>query len=206
MKKIIIVLSVAYAVNTNAGEKNNQGTIITTHRGDEITMSIVPERKVNIQNSATTKVIAIGKPEPVLLNGKEIHKFTEEDFSKITTRENIKVWGDEYVKFNTMLDAIIEEEKKLLPPGKYTYKLNQMVVDEYGYIAYYETEGIKLCVNGANQFTKTTTSLEDQAIASAINNKIAPAIDKMRYTPFILDGKARAYISSHGYTFTVDTE
>ncbi len=181
-------------------EKKRYGETIITQRGDEITFSIPKEREVIVGNKVKRKVTT-EKPKPVLINGEKIyhHEDDEKDRWK-GTEADIKT-VDEYRLFRKMIDSAIATEIGHLPPGYYQYEMSNMVVDERGYIAYYETKGIVQYHPASNPFTKSRTTPVNPTSAYIINGIIARQANKMRYTPLIINDESIAYLTAFGYSY-----
>lgn len=181
-------------------ERESYGETIVTTRGDEITFSKPKEREVLVGNKVKRKVTT-EKPKPVLINGKKIYHHEDDEKNQWKDTEADIKTVEEYLFFRKMIDSAIAKEIAHLPPGYYQYEMSNMVVDERGYIAYYETKGIVQYHPASNPFTKHRTTPVNRTSAYIINGIIARQANKMRYTPLIINGKPIAYLTAFGYSY-----
>ncbi len=196
----IAALCALFLLSSFRQEKENYGETIVTKRGDEITFTRPKEREVQVGNKLKRKVTT-EKPKPVLINGKKIyhHEDDEKDLWKGTEADTKTI--EEYLLFRKMIDSAIATEITHLPPGYYQYEMSNMVVDERGYIAYYETKGIVQYHPASNPFTKPRTTPVNPTSAYIINGIIARQANKIRYTSLIINGEPTAYLTAFGYSY-----
>lgn len=196
MKSIVSALLSFICLPLLAQEKEG-GNTITTFSGDEVTMSVVSARTINIKGKKVEKVV--DKPRPLLLNGKEIYNHFWEENEAVYETEAHKKSMEEHTKYQMMIDELATEEKKQLKEGEYALHLTNMVVNEQGYIVYYETKGLE---QYHKKLRGTTITVNNKA-AENINAIIQGQIHKMKFTPFVLNNTPRAYIGSFTYFFIV---
>ncbi len=136
-------------------EHERYGETIITQRGDEITFSKPKEREVVVGKSKIKRSVTTEPPVPILLNGKRIHQFKDDpDNDRLRELDAFKEAANDYRMFQKMIDSAIAKEMAHLPVGYYKYELTNMVVDERGYIAYYETVGIRQYLPTSHPFNK----------------------------------------------------
>lgn len=199
-KNIASLLCVLIVLSSFRNENERYGETITTQRGDEITFSRPKEREVVVGKSKVKRVTT-EPPTPILLNGKKIHYFKDDHHDSLRELTVFQKAVDDYRTFQKMIDSAIVKEKAHLPVGYYKYELTNMVVDERGYIAYYETKGILQHHPATNPFTKPVTIAVNPTSAYIINGIIAKQVNRMRYTPLIISGTPTPYFSSFEYGF-----
>ncbi|HEY9176565.1 MAG TPA: hypothetical protein VIN07_02695 [Flavipsychrobacter sp.] len=194
------LLCVLIVFSSFRNETERYGETITTQRGDEITFSRPKEREVVVGKSKVRRVTT-EPPTPILLNGKKIHYFKDDHQDSLRELDVFQKAIDDYRTFQKMINSAIAKEKAHLPVGYYKYELTSMVVDERGYIAYYETKGILQHHPATNPFTKPVTIPVNPTSAYIINGIIAKQVSRMRYTPLIVNGMPTPYFSSFEYGF-----
>lgn len=183
-------------------EHERYGETIITQRGDEITFSKPKEREVMVGKSKIKRSVTTEPPVPILLNGKRIHQFKDDpDNDRLRELDAFKEAANDYRMFQKMIDSAIAKEMAHLQTGYYKYELTNMVVDEKGYIAYYETKGIFRHNPATNPFTKPATFPVNPTSAYIINGIIAKQANRMRYTPLVMNGFPTPYLSSFQYGF-----
>ncbi|MEZ5018075.1 MAG: hypothetical protein R2800_13535 [Flavipsychrobacter sp.] len=196
MKSMIIVLLSLIWLPAFAQETEG-GNTITTFSGDEVTMSVVSARTINVKGKKLNKIV--DKPRPLLLNGKDIYNHFWEENEAVYETEAHKKSMEEHTKYQMMIDELAKDEKRNLKEGEYALHLTNMVVNEQGYIVYYETKGLE---RYHKKLRGTTIAVNNKA-AENINTIVQSQVHKMRFTTFVLDNTPRAYIGSFTYFFIV---
>lgn len=183
-------------------EYERYGETIITQRGDEITFSKPKEREVVVGKSKIKRSVTTEPPVPILLNGKRIYNlmdYPDKDRTKDSTLFNIG--SREYTIFREMIELAIAGEMSNLLKGDYICMVTNLVVNDKGYIAYYETEGLQKHLFSGNPFNKPRTQPINPTSAYIINHIIDKQAGKMRFTPLLIDGKATPYLTSFTFHF-----
>lgn len=199
-KYFLLALPCILMLSSFHHEDEVYGETIITRRGDELTFSKPKEREVVVGKSKTRRTVTTEEPVPVLLNGKKIYHFKRGDSEWLVWTEAYKNATREFYLLRDMIDSAIGKEVENLQPGDCQYEMSNMVVDERGYITYYETEGIERYVPAPNPFTKPATFPVNPTSAYIINGIIARLANKMRYTPLIINGELSAYLTGFNYS------
>lgn len=173
--------------------------VILTPKGDEITMNNPKERKLNIQGKL--QQVTTEKPIPYLLNGRKIFSYKDESKVQYTFRD-VNLWTEDDTRFNKTIEAAIKPLLDKLPIGDYEYMLKNMVVDEKGYIAYYETNGFTRYKPMERMHQNRTRIEMPEDIATEIDNKIAAVVRSFCYRPFTVNNETLPYLGSKVYHYS----
>lgn len=183
-------------------EKENYGETIVTKRGDEITFSKPKERHAVVSNSNIKRTIATERSVPALLNGKRIYdlkKHPDVDRTKDSTKFLVK--HHTYELLHNALANAISKEMGYLANGNYICELNNVVVDEKGFIAYYETEGLLKHIFNGNPFNKPRTQPINPTSAYIIRLIIEKQTYKMKFNPLIINGEPTPYLTKFAFYY-----
>lgn len=184
------------------------GEVIVTERGDTITMSAVPQRRVNISNTNAKVVMPVGHTRPLLLNGIKIYRFEDDttEYEWGGFDEQYKQMIEHHNQFKSMLHDATQNVRKQLPDGDYIVEMKNMVVDENGIVVYYETEGLKKYKPGPNPHARFFTLPTPEAQSEMIKDILARTIIGSKLTHYSPKGKAIPYLTSYNYYFEQDWE
>lgn len=182
--------------------KESYGETIITMRGDEITFSKPKEQHAVVGNSNIKRTIATERSVPALLNGKRIYdlkKYPDVDRTKDSTK--FLVTHHTYELLHNALANAISKEMGYLANGNYICELNNVVVDEKGFIAYYQTEGLLKHIFDGNPFNKPRTQPINPTSAYIIKRIIDNQVNKLRIGPLVINGDATPYLTRFSVYF-----
>ena len=197
---IPLFLCALFVFSSFRQEKERYGKTLITQRGDEITFSKPKEREVVVGKSNIKRIVTTEASMPVLLNGKEIYNLENyPDMDRTKDSMLFKIMEREYTILNKMIKNAISGEMANLPKGDYICEVKNLVIDERGYIAYYETEGIKEYIFDGNPFNKPRTLPINPTSAYIIKGIIGKQAWKMRFTPLVIAGRVTPYLTEFTY-------
>lgn len=178
------------------------GETVITKRGDEVTFSKPKEREVIVHNSNTKRTIATERSAPALLNGKRIYdlkKYPDIDRTKDSTKFLVTHYA--YELLHDAIANAISKEMTYLPRGNYICEINNVVVDEKGFIAYYETEGLLKHIFDGNPFNKPRTQPINPTSTYIIRLIIEKQTYKMKFNPLIINGERTPYLTKFSFYY-----
>lgn len=178
------------------------GETVITKRGDEVTFSKPKEREVIITNSNKKRTIAIERSAPALLNGKRIYdlkKYPDLDRTKDSTK--FLVMHHAYETFHDCIANAISGEMNYLQRGNYICEINNVVVNENGFIAYYETEGLLKHIFDGNPFNKPRTQPINPTSSYIIKQIIDHQVNKIQFRSLVINGDVTPYLTRFTFYF-----
>ncbi|MBW7912796.1 MAG: hypothetical protein H3C54_03645 [Taibaiella sp.] len=196
------LLCLLIAFSSFRNERERYGETIITQRGDEVTFSKPKEREVIVRNVNTKRTIATERSVPALLNGKRIYdlkKYPDVDRTKDSTK--FLVTQHTYELLHNALANAISKEMGYLANGNYICELNNVVVDENGFIAYYESKGLLKHIFDGNPFNKPRTQPINSTSTYIIKRIIDNQVNKLQFRPLAINGDATPYLTRFTFYF-----
>lgn len=208
LKLFIALCWLLFCKQTIADNKPGKMDTVITQAGDTIVMSAIVSQKLHIANKQEYHQAGVDYtlPHPISLNGTKI--FTQPDgydeMEQLMHTASIKNACSDHDKLDELAEQAVSPLKDSLPEGRYVFRLRNLMVDEQGRVAYYQTVGLEHVVIEQKSFTKFSGTEEEERIAQRVINAFDTAVHKMVYTPLIWKDAPTPYISQYMYEFEVE--
>lgn len=178
---------------------------VITAKGDTIVFNKPVSRQLRFSSSGETKTTSIYHSRPVSINGRDIWFFGDDttDGKWVRETEARKKAVAEYRHLDVMLDSSTAMGRRQLPDGEYRVEIENMVIDQYGRIAYFELGELKKEGRYMGTFNARLTEQPPAFTAQIITEQMKPVMDKARFTPLVKDGVPIAYLQNYIYRFSI---